>query len=143
MKRPFFQHFLIATLAAPASARQTISIHDRDESGPAHAPAFQWREARVDPSGEHFELRYGSSEDDWENWTLIARVGHPIGGIFQVEWLIRDNAAHHEIISAVKDQLNYYLVELDKCDPWNYLEYHVTTLANLYSDVHWSHAEAR
>ena len=146
MKRPFaiiFSALLLTTVAAPVSAQQAISVHKKDERDAARLPAFQWREARVDPSSEHFDLRFGSIDDDWTDWKLIARVGRAVGGIFQVEWLTDSGAAPHESIDAVTDQLDYYLVDLDKCDPWKYLEYHVTTLANVYSDVHWSHVMAR
>ena len=145
MKRPLAIIFLavLAALPATALAQAAVSVHEKGEGDPSRVPLWQWQEARVDASSEHFDLRYGSSDGDWTDWKLVARVGRPVSGIFQVEWLAANAREQQESIGAVRDQLDYYLVDLDKCDPWTYLEYHVTTLANLYSDVHWLHVKAR
>ena len=99
----------------------------------------RWREARVDARREHLELHFGSADDSqWENWLAVARVGHPVGRVFPVEFLLRPgDSRNEEAVAAVKRQLDYYLVELGKCDPWAYAVYHTATMANLYSRVHW------
>jgi hypothetical protein len=103
------------------------------------AGSWRWRVARVDPAREHLELRFGSADEPrWTAWILVARVGRPVGSAFPVEFLLRpDDSRYEEAIAAVRDELDYYLVELGDADPWAYAMYHAKTMANLYSSVHW------
>jgi len=42
-----------------------------------------------------------------------------------------------EIFKAVKQELDFYLIEKQEPDPWKYAKYHCTTTANEYSKIHW------
>ena len=101
--------------------------------------SWRWREARVDARREHLELLFGSADEPrWDEWLAVARVGRPGGRSFPVEFLLRPgDSRNDEALAAVKRELDYYLVELGKCDAWDYAVYHTATLANLYSRVHW------
>lgn len=101
---------------------------------------WAWREGPVDPSGEHFELYFGSAKDpDWNAWPVVARVGPAVHGVFPVEFVVdRKSSSAAEMIDAVARDVAYYLVELGERDPWLYAQYHCGTTSNLYSDVHWS-----
>jgi hypothetical protein len=56
---------------------------------------------------------------------------------------MRSLRTHAHTFTGWKDSPYNHLVDLEKSDPWKYLKYQVTTLANLYSAVHWSHIKAR
>jgi hypothetical protein len=101
---------------------------------------WAWRERKVDPAGDHFELRYGSAEDsDWNGWLPIARVGRPVKGVFGVEFIVdRANPASAKMMDAAVGELDFYLVTKGERNPWAYARYHCGTGANLYSAVHWS-----
>jgi hypothetical protein len=103
------------------------------------AHPWRWQVAFVDPTREHLELWYGSSDDgDWDDWILVARVGRPVNRVFPVEFVLDgQDGEHAEARAAVGRKLDYYLVELGRPDPWEYAIYHTTTMANLYSRVHW------
>jgi hypothetical protein len=106
---------------------------------------WAWRERSVDPAKDHFELRYGSAEgSDWSAWLPVARVGRPVKGTFDVEFLVdRADPAAATMMDAVIGELNFYLVTKGERDPWAYAQYHCGTGANLYSAVHWSYHETR
>ena len=129
MQLPRFVAFLVLALAIVGTPVRTASRTD----------SWRWQIALVDPTREHLELRYGSGDDrDWDDGILVARVGRPVNRVFPVHFVLpdddRDDAEARE---AVRRSLDYYLVELGKPDPWEYAIYHTTTLANLYSRVHW------
>lgn len=105
-----------------------------------------WREGSVDRSQEHFELRYGSAEaedDGWDDWTPIALIGRPVAGIATVQFLVpTDDPNTVEAVRYAKKEIQFYLIDLEKTDPWEYAKYHCGTLANVYSDIHWSFFES-
>lgn len=43
--------------------------------------------------------------------------------------------------AAVKE-IQFYLLELEKSDPWQYAQYHSSTAANTYSAIHWTFFES-
>jgi len=104
--------------------------------------AWHWREGPVDPAGEHIELRYGdASRDGYDHWTPVALIGRPKHRTFPLRWL---SGGDPGIISAVQQELDFYLVEHpkdfpDTGHPWEYAIYHCGTGANMYSKVHWSY----
>ena len=103
-----------------------------------------WEEDTVDLDGEHFELRYGDvNTGGYEDWTPIAIIGKPRGRVFPVMWLMTPPEIDKSIIQAVREELDFYLV--DKCEPnpWEYAIYHCGTGANIYSKVHWSYFPAK
>jgi hypothetical protein len=56
----------------------------------SRSPEWAWCKRGVDPSEDHFELRYGSAEDSgWDDWIPVARVGRPIEGVFGVDFIIK------------------------------------------------------
>lgn len=102
-----------------------------------------WREGPADRTSDHFEFRYGdASTCKWDECTQVALVSCDQEGICNVEFLIgRADPRNSKIIDDVTSELNLYLVELrtpDRPDPWEYLQYHCTTMSNVYSSVHWS-----
>lgn len=105
----------------------------------SRADSWRWQTAFVDPAHEHLELRYGSTDDgDWDDWIPVARVGRPANRVFPVHFVLPDDHCEYaDARAAVGWSLDYYLVELGKPDPWEYATYHTTTLANMYSRVHW------
>ena len=129
---PRFVPFLVLALAIVGTPVRTASRTD----------SWRWQVAFVDATREHLELRYGSRDDgDWDDWTLVARVGRPVNRVFPVQFVLpdddREDAEAREAREAVGRSLDYYLVELGKPDPWEYATYHTMTLANMYSRVHW------
>jgi hypothetical protein len=102
------------------------------------ADSWRWETAFVDATREHLELRFGSNQDDWNDWLPVARVGRPVNRVFPVQFLLPDDDCEHaEAREAVIWSLDFYLIELGKPDPWEYATYHTTTQANLYARVHW------
>jgi len=43
----------------------------------------------------------------------------------------------------VRAELDFYFGELGERDPWRYAIYHCSTLANVYSKVHWKYYTKR
>ncbi len=43
------------------------------------------------------------------------------------------------MVAYARKSLDFYLVGLNKPDPWAYAIYHCNTAANMYSEVHWSY----
>jgi hypothetical protein len=89
----------------------------------------------VDRTLEHFELRYGDApKDGWDRWIPTALVSRVQEGLVTVKFLIdRDDSRNSEITKQVVGELDFYLVELRKRNPWKYLQYHCTTRSNIYS----------
>ncbi len=111
------------------------------QTGSQQAGSWHWREGPVDERLDHFDLRYGdaSAPGGWNEWTPIAIVGLKRKGLVNVQFLInRTDPRNSQIVDDVVKELNFYLAELNKPDPWRYLEYHCGTLSNVYSPVHWS-----
>jgi hypothetical protein len=137
---------LISAVSAGAFAQTAISITDDSAGIGRHgtdANRWRWRVAPVNQSAEHFELRYGSADQDWDKWLLVARVGQPVNGVFPVEFVSQPGRANEQALTSARQQIDYYLMEVGARDPWEYAAYHATTLANLYSRVHWLHVQPR
>jgi hypothetical protein len=105
----------------------------------AGAVEWAWREAKVDTRGGHVVLLHGSGNADPRSWVPAARVGRPRGHVFPVEWLVDVNAAENmELVEAVTLDLDFYLKDVGRPDPWSYARYHCQTTSNWYGDVHWA-----
>ena len=105
------------------------------------AGAWEWHEAVVDRSFDYFELRYGKvfESGGWDAWIPVAIVGRMRKGVVNVEFLInRTDPRNSKIVDDAVKELDFYLSELNKPDPWRYLQYHCGTLSNVYGSVHWS-----
>lgn len=105
-----------------------------------HRIDWAWQEGSVNQAVEHFELRYGSvHEASWNEWLPVVLVGPPTKHIFVVQFLIAaKDSQQQKIIQQVRNELDFYLVNLGERNPWVYAKYHCNTAANVYSHVHWS-----
>jgi hypothetical protein len=104
----------------------------------------RWQEGSVNRSEEHFELRSGSAENDgWDEWVPVAVIGTPKAGAVIVQFLANPTDTNAAVIRKVISEIQFYLLEVGKPDPWEYAKYHCGTSSNVYSDVHWSFVEAR
>src|ERR1039458_875932 len=105
----------------------------------------RWQEGRVDRTKEHFELRYGSADDDdWNCWILVGLVGRPIASIVNVQFLIEpSDPKNADAVSEVKKEIQFFLFDLRKPDPWWYAQYHCGTTSNMFSTVHWVYFEQK
>ena len=99
-----------------------------------------WRlvEGSVNIDEEHIKITYGAIDgDDFEPIALAAPGNNKT---FTVQYLLQpepENKEQLKMLDAVRNELNFYFLELKEKDPWAYACYHCTTAANLYSDVHW------
>jgi hypothetical protein len=100
----------------------------------------RWERANVDRTKEHFELRFGSANDEnWSDWPLVALVGSPVDGVVPVQFLVApEDSLKAAMIADTSKEIQFYLIDLEKNDPWGYAQYHCETTSNMYSDVHWS-----
>ena len=104
----------------------------------AAGPEWSWRESSVNERGDYVELRYGSQDADPESWVPAARVGPPKRRVFVVQWLVDPRRPENrDLVEAVEDNLDYYLKDVGRPDPWSYAQYHCGTMSNWYGDVHW------
>lgn len=101
---------------------------------------WSWTEGEVDTDAEYIELRYGSVESGtYNDWTPIAYISAPQDHLFHVQFLIQPLDEEKKIAyEAAKKELTFYLVEKEEPDPWSYVQYHCSSTANVYSDIHWS-----
>ena len=96
----------------------------------------RWIEGKVDQESEYIGIFYSgnldsiTARDNTEIMTLVASCGGEITVQFP-ENLVE--AEKEEIIK----ELDFYFVELEKEDPWEYAKYHCSTASNLYSSVRW------
>ena len=102
---------------------------------------WRWEEGEVDEREEHIELYYGKEgETPYENGKPIARIAKPNQHVFTVEWLVtQDSPGHQTMLADARHELDFFLVELNKPNPWAYAIYHCSTASNIYSPVHWSY----
>ena len=104
----------------------------------------RWQEGPVDPTAEHFELRYGPPGFPWDAGLPVARIGPPVRGVVSVAFLVDSSATEHAAAhAAAVEEIQYYLIDKHERQPWGYAVYHCTTAANAYSDVHWSYFDPR
>jgi hypothetical protein len=102
----------------------------------------RWQVGRVDRRKEHFELRYGSAQEDnngWTDWLPIALVGPPKSRVVNVQFLVEPKDSRNaEATKKTQEEIQFYLIDKEEDDPWSYAIYHCGTGANIYSMVHWS-----
>lgn len=103
-------------------------VYDRSEM--SQAEDWSWELGKVDPSGERLELRQGDHHD------VVALVGRPVERVFPVRILTEDLG----VVDEVTYELDFYLTDVGRPDPWRYAIYHAGTLSNVYSRIHWAHA---
>jgi hypothetical protein len=109
------------------------------------APSIsRWHEGQVDPAEQHFKLSYGPAEDGWKEngWIPVALIGPPKNRIVNVQLLVDPADPNNaEAFTDIKSEIQFYLIDLGKPDPWDYAKYHCGTESNIYSPVHWSFFE--
>lgn len=97
----------------------------------------------VNRDNEHMELLYGDpNEVEFGDFTPVALVAPGPGEDFTIEFTFLPDKLDEQalnILGAVRDDLDFYLLEKGERDPWNYAKYHCSTSANMYSKVHWSY----
>ena len=100
-----------------------------------------WREGIVDTIKPHFELRFGSVDNGyWDDWLPVALLGEPKEGIINVKILFdKSELKNKKIIKKMIKDIEFYLIYKNEPDPWEYAIYHCGSMANAYSDVHWSY----
>jgi len=97
---------------------------------------FNWVDGCVDINREHISITYGDDS------TPIAYLSPNQGMTFTVQFLVENDDRDKKlsnILSDVRNSLDYYLVELGEPNPWQYAIHHCRSAANIYSDVHWSY----
>jgi len=105
---------------------------------------WSWHEADVDARSDHLRIHYGSADADPASWVLAARVGRPEGRAFPVEWLVNpQDVDNKDLVEAVTRDLDFYLKDVGRPDPWSYAQHHCETASNLYGDVHWECVDLR
>ena len=101
----------------------------------------EWRcvEGRVDSAAEHFVIEYGDES------ALIARVGQGAEKTFVIEYQpnppLKDDI--QEATTAVRHEIEFYLLKVGGPDPWAYAKYHCGTMANAYSKVNWGYVPSQ
>ena len=79
--------------------------------------------------------------DGNEGLPLVARVAPGQGkGQFVVEFVAPPAVSQHTpaVLAAVREELDFFLVEKDEPNPWAYAKYHCGTVSNMYGEVHWA-----
>jgi hypothetical protein len=95
---------------------------------------WRWAEGEVDTTRDHLRLYYKDDEQP------VVLVGPPDDHVFPVAFLIEDSDADahaQERLRAVRKELDFYLLDVGRPNPWRYAIYHSGTSSNLYSAIHW------
>jgi hypothetical protein len=90
-----------------------------------------WVEGIVNEKDDHIKIRF---EDGSKT---IAIVSNSQGRI--IVQFLDELFQNKEEIKAVNKELDFFLNELNKDDPWAYAIYHCSTASNIYSKVHWNY----
>ena len=100
---------------------------------------WRWIIGTVLNEEEHMELLYGDArKQDTKEFIHAALLSAPSNKTFLVQFLIVEtNEQSKSILKAVREELDYYLIEKQERNPWGYAQNHCTTAANWYSNVHW------
>lgn len=96
---------------------------------------WRWVEAPVDRSVGHLRVVH----DDYGP-SLVALVGLPKDNVFEVEFLLAEDRGDPDkarILADVRAELDFYLLDVGRPDPWAYAHYHCGTFSNAYGNVHW------
>lgn len=97
-----------------------------------------WRYGTVDRDSEHFVLSHGPSGEPFDIGMACAFVGRAADGTFLVE--PSSNSIDEGVMAALEKDLEFYIVEKGEPFPWDYMQYHTTTMANMYSNIKWAFA---
>jgi hypothetical protein len=138
-EQTLFNKFCDALRAIPTANHKTQSSATASiRHGSRKIFDMNWHDGHVDRDQEHIEIRYGdASHKQYEELQPIALIGKARRRVFPVRWLV-DNF-QDPMVSEVRRELDFYLVDKREPDPWGYAIYHCGTSANMYSKVHWSY----
>lgn len=130
---------LIASLIFVFPLALLVHYH-KPKKTPKKRKKWSWTEGKVDTYAEHMELRYGSVESGgWDEWRPVAYISAPQDQVFYVQFLLHSSDEQEKLaLEAAKRELNFYLVDKEEPDPWEYAQYHCGTMADVYSHIHWS-----
>ena len=99
---------------------------------------WSWTQSEVGRKLPHLVLAHD------EHVAPVALVGAPVGDVFPVEFLVSPDSDHEAMQKVVADtvrELDFYLTDVGRPNPWAYAIYHFRTASNLYSRVHWSYVD--
>ncbi|MDH4197470.1 MAG: hypothetical protein OEW05_08700 [Candidatus Aminicenantes bacterium] len=101
----------------------------------------RWVRGEVDRGKEHIQLFYGKTpEQSWDEFKPVALLSRPVRNICKVQFVLEKEGEESEaMITAVINELNFYLIDKLEPNPWAYAIYHCSTGANMYSKVHWAY----
>lgn len=85
---------------------------------------------KVDESSEHISLFHKGV-----NVEPIAKMSLNESGDLIVEL---SKVFKNEGLMALKE-INYYLIELERKNPWEYAKYRCRSMSNIYSEIQWAH----
>jgi hypothetical protein len=91
-----------------------------------------WHEGTVNTEKKHLRIVY-----DENNIPVCLVQPEKNNNSFIVQFIIDRTVQNQSMIEHVIKELDFYLVEKDEYDHWEYALYHCTTASNLYSKVHW------
>jgi len=98
---------------------------------------WRWIEGEVDTREEHIRITYG------ENLLPVALIALDQDKTVIVQFILLKvdmaDDLNQRRLNEVQRELDFFLIELDKEEPWVYAIYHCTTASNIYSQVHWSY----
>lgn len=93
-----------------------------------------WVEGAVDRSADHVSVSYG------EGQRAVALVAQHETKGFTVQFLLKERRADtraSKILTEVRRELTFYLLDVVGPDSWSFVQYHCDTPANRRSIVHW------
>ena len=68
----------------------------------------------------------------------VAVIGFPDAGSVNVSFLIEEGDANALLIAKIEKEINFYLLQLNKADPWQYAQDHCGTASNAFGFIRWS-----
>lgn len=101
--------------------------------------APSWNEGIVNTNTDHIKISYGDIGHG-DDTKLVALVAPDRDNNFVVQWLMRPDPSDElvkAVLQEVRKELDFYLIELEKEDPWAYAQYHSRATSNIFSNVHW------
>lgn len=106
----------------------------------------KWVEGIVDVGDEHIKITHGDIENEQVLIALVAPAREGTDDRFVVEFVPVSDCNPAKLIQMreeVRGEIDFYLIEKDEENSWQYAFYHCGTAANLYSAVHWNYFPKR
>jgi hypothetical protein len=107
-------------------------------------PSWSWQEGQVDQNQSHFNIYYVPDTQHEGPTFLIAVISPPKNQVFLVQLFQENLPATLDpgpIIDGAKEELNFFIVERQEKDTMKYLQYHCTTVSNIYSQFQWAYID--